>query len=78
MTDPTTEPAVKEEDQHSFNWWVIMIPFILAMCVCIYMWVQDRSNMSWLFWAVGALVAGLVIGSIATGTTSGGDGGEAK
>jgi hypothetical protein len=73
MTDPTTEPAVKEEDQHNFNWWVTMIPFLLAICFCIYMWVQDR-NMSWLYWAGAALVAGLVIGSIATGTTSGGDG----
>jgi FtsH-binding integral membrane protein len=79
MSDPITEePAVKEEDQFNFNWWVTMLPFLAAVCWFIFRWSQNRSDGSQLLFAVGALVIGLVIGSIvsANSGTTGGAGSE--
>lgn len=71
MTDPTTtEPAVKEEEVTSFSWWLCMLPFIVGILVCVYMWWQNRADMHWLMYAGGCLLIGIVFSAVVIGASS--------
>jgi len=52
---------------HSFVWWLCMLPFLAAMGVFMYRWMHNQSQGEYLGYAVGSLIIGVVFSAFIAG-----------
>jgi hypothetical protein len=75
MTEPTpntpSDANVSDDQVTNFSWWLCMLPFFAAIGFFVWRWFQMKSDVSWLMYAAGALIIGLVFTALVSGAGSG-------
>lgn len=78
MTEPTPNEQISDEQVMNFSWWLCMLPFFAAIGFFIWRWFQNRAEMNYLIYAVGALIIGLVFTAVVAGMGSSAEEGNAN
>ena len=56
-------------NDHSFVWWLCMLPFLAATAVFIYRWMHNQAQNEFLGYAVGSLIVGIVFSAFVSGSS---------
>jgi hypothetical protein len=75
MTDPTSNGPnvtpdvtnVNDDQILNFSWWLCMLPFFAAIAFFVWRWFQNKADASFLMYAAGALIIGLVFTGMIAG-----------